>query len=144
MTIEVGEVGASQKTLFEELGGAEKIRDLVEKFYDIMDSDPKVTGIRAMHSADLTEAREKLFMFLTGWSGVLRFISSAMATRCFVSAICHLPLVSPSVTSGCFAWCVLCTRLRWKNRWSCDWLRRFGLLRISCGTSPRTKLPKLK
>jgi len=69
MAIEIGEVGASQKTLFEELGGAEKIRDLVEKFYDIMGSDPRAAGIRAMHQTDLTEAREKLFMFLTGWSG---------------------------------------------------------------------------
>jgi len=57
MAIEIDEVGSSQKTLFEELGGAEKIRDLVEKFYDIMDSDPKAAGIRAMHAADLTEAR---------------------------------------------------------------------------------------
>ena len=63
------ESNPSQKTLFEELGGVEKIRDLVEKFYDVMDTDPKAAGIRAMHAADLTEAREKLFMFLTGWSG---------------------------------------------------------------------------
>ncbi len=65
----IQESNPSQKTLFEELGGAEKIRDLVEKFYDVMDTDPKAAGIRAMHAADLTEAREKLFMFLTGWSG---------------------------------------------------------------------------
>ena len=69
MALEIGDVGSAQKTLFEELGGAEKIRDLVEKFYDIMDIDTKAAGIRAMHAADLTEAREKLFMFLTGWSG---------------------------------------------------------------------------
>ena len=69
MALEIGEVGSSQQTLFEELGGTEKIRDLVEKFYDIMDSDPRAAGIRDMHAADLTEAREKLFMFLAGWSG---------------------------------------------------------------------------
>ena len=34
-----------------------------------MDSDPKVASIRAMHQPDLTSAREKLFMFLTGWTG---------------------------------------------------------------------------
>jgi len=57
-------------TFFELLGNQpEKIRDLVEKFYDIMDSDEKATEIRAMHPADLTSAREKLFMFLTGWTG---------------------------------------------------------------------------
>jgi len=69
MAVNIGEVGSSQKSLFEELGGAEKIRDLVEKFYDVMDSDSRAAGIRAMHATDLTEAREKLFMFLTGWSG---------------------------------------------------------------------------
>ena len=69
MAEEIGEVGSSQKSLFEELGGAEKIRDLVEKFYDVMDSDSRAAGIRAMYATDLTEAREKLFMFLTGWSG---------------------------------------------------------------------------
>jgi hemoglobin len=34
-----------------------------------MDSDPRASGIRAMHGADLTSAREKLYMFLTGWTG---------------------------------------------------------------------------
>ena len=34
-----------------------------------MDADPKVAGIRALHPQDLTAAREKLFMFLSGWTG---------------------------------------------------------------------------
>jgi len=65
----VGEPGSNQATFFEVLGGVEKVRELVERFYDIMDSDPKAAGIRALHPADLTSSREKLFMFLTGWSG---------------------------------------------------------------------------
>jgi hemoglobin len=69
MALEIGEVGSSQKTLFEELGGEQTIRALVERFYDVMDTDERATGIRKMHAADLTEAREKLFMFLVGWSG---------------------------------------------------------------------------
>ena len=63
------EAGSSRVTFFDALGGAEKVRELVERFYDIMDSDPRAAGIRAMHPADLTGSREKLFMFLTGWSG---------------------------------------------------------------------------
>lgn len=70
---QVDEPGSGKTTFFELLGGAEKgaetIRQLVETFYDVMDSDPKAAGIRAMHKPDLTEAREKLFMFLTGWTG---------------------------------------------------------------------------
>ncbi|MGZ8253041.1 MAG: group II truncated hemoglobin [Methylophilaceae bacterium] len=69
MLNKVEEVGSSTKTFFEVLGGVEQIRALVERFYDVMDSDPKATSLRAMHAADLTEAREKLFMFLTGWTG---------------------------------------------------------------------------
>ncbi|TSA42619.1 MAG: hemoglobin-like protein [Methylotenera sp.] len=69
----IEEVGSSKSTIFELLGGDEQgmetLRNLVETFYDIMDSDPKAQPIRAMHQADLTSAREKLFMFLTGWTG---------------------------------------------------------------------------
>ncbi|PKO24659.1 MAG: hemoglobin-like protein [Betaproteobacteria bacterium HGW-Betaproteobacteria-8] len=69
MSNQIREPGAGQVTFFELLGGVEKVRELVERFYDVMDADPRAAGIRAMHAADLTEAREKLFMFLTGWTG---------------------------------------------------------------------------
>jgi hemoglobin len=73
MLDKIDEVGSNKSTFFEllggENGGIERIRDLVENFYDIMESDPKAAGIRAYHAKDLTEAREKLFMFLTGWTG---------------------------------------------------------------------------
>lgn len=73
MLNKIDEVGSNQSTFYELLGGEtagkEKIRLLVETFYDVMDTDPKASGIRALHAADLTEAREKLYMFLTGWTG---------------------------------------------------------------------------
>lgn len=69
MLDKIQEPGSSRATFFEMLGGVERIRELVEKFYDVMDSDPKAAGIRALHGQDLTEAREKLFMFLTDWTG---------------------------------------------------------------------------
>lgn len=73
MLEKIEEAGSDKRTFFELLGGEENgitnIRQLVETFYDIMDSDPKAAGIRAMHQPDLTSAREKLFMFLTGWTG---------------------------------------------------------------------------
>ena len=65
--------GSNKATFFELLGGEvsgiENIRTLVETFYDVMDTHPKAAPIRAMHPADLTSSREKLFMFLTGWTG---------------------------------------------------------------------------
>ena len=73
MLDKINEAGSNKATFFELLGGEEhgieNVRKLVETFYDIMDSDPKAAPIRAMHQADLTSAREKLFMFLTGWTG---------------------------------------------------------------------------
>lgn len=73
MLDKIEEAGSTKQTFFDILGGSDSgittIRALVERFYDVMDSDPKAAGIRAMHAADLTEAREKLFMFLTGWTG---------------------------------------------------------------------------
>ena len=34
-----------------------------------MELDEKAKTIRQMHPADLTSSREKLFMFLSGWTG---------------------------------------------------------------------------
>jgi len=54
---------------YEKIGGEEKIRELVERFYQLMDSQPEAAPIRAMHAKDLRGSREKLFMFLSGWLG---------------------------------------------------------------------------
>ncbi len=34
-----------------------------------MDADPKAATIHKLHPSNLTSSREKLFMFLTGWTG---------------------------------------------------------------------------
>jgi hemoglobin len=41
----------------------------VERFYDVMDSSPDAATIRAFHAKSLKQSREKLFLFLSGWSG---------------------------------------------------------------------------
>lgn len=73
MLDKIEEVGSDKSTFYELLGGdktgTENIRLLVETFYDTMDSDPKAAKLRSIHQPDLTEAREKLFMFLSGWTG---------------------------------------------------------------------------
>jgi hemoglobin len=57
------------QTHYERLGGGDVIRKLVDRFYDLMDADPDYYGIRKLHPADLTESRNKLFWFLSGWTG---------------------------------------------------------------------------
>jgi hemoglobin len=56
-------------SLYELIGGETGLRALVNSFYDIMDSSPEAREIRAFHAKSLTQSREKLFMFLSGWSG---------------------------------------------------------------------------
>ena len=70
----MSETSASNpQSLYDLLGGepeaTNQIRAIVEAFYDVMDSDEKAKTIRQMHPEDLTSSREKLFMFLTGWTG---------------------------------------------------------------------------
>jgi hemoglobin len=54
---------------FAQLGGEAAVRRLVERFYQIMDTDQAVARIRGLHPPDLSSAREKLFAFLCGWLG---------------------------------------------------------------------------
>ena len=56
-------------TFYQVIGGEPGLRRLVNRFYEVMDTEPKAAGIRAMHQPDLADAREKLFMFLSGWMG---------------------------------------------------------------------------
>ncbi|WP_035061188.1 group II truncated hemoglobin [Andreprevotia chitinilytica] len=51
------------------LGGEAVLRQLVDRFYDIMATDPAAAGIHAMHAEDTAEIRQKLFEFLSGWMG---------------------------------------------------------------------------
>lgn len=49
--------------------GEDGIRELTDLFYDIMDSLPEASGIRAMHARDLAPMKEKLAEYLIGWMG---------------------------------------------------------------------------
>jgi hemoglobin len=57
------------QTIYESIGGEQTVRELVDRFYDLMDTMPEAAGIRALHPETLDHSREKLFMFLTGWMG---------------------------------------------------------------------------
>jgi hemoglobin len=56
-------------TPYEGLGGADALRRLVDRFYDLMDELPETYGLRQLHPADLTGSRQSLFEFLSGWFG---------------------------------------------------------------------------
>ena len=60
---------APQLTHYQRIGGADKVRALVHRFYQIMDELPESYGIRKMHAEDLQSSEDKLFKFLSGWMG---------------------------------------------------------------------------
>ena len=58
-----------QATLYQLIGGNERLRELVDRFYDLMDLEPEFTALRAMHPPTLDGSRDKLYLFLSGWTG---------------------------------------------------------------------------
>jgi len=60
---------ASAETPYSRLGGAARVRTLVDRFYDLMDLEPEYAELRQVHGNDLTQARDKLYWFLSGWLG---------------------------------------------------------------------------
>ena len=58
-----------QPSIYELIGGDAKVRELVDRFYDLMDLEPGFAGIRAMHPTTLDGSRDKLYWFLSGWTG---------------------------------------------------------------------------
>ena len=60
---------SERKSLYDSIGGIEKVDELVDRFYDLMVLEPSLTELRAMHPQDISGSREKLKFFLTGWMG---------------------------------------------------------------------------
>jgi len=60
---------ADEPTAYELIGGAARLRELVDRFYDLMQLEPDFATIHAMHPVPNDSSREKLFMFLSGWLG---------------------------------------------------------------------------
>ena len=57
------------RNAFTWIGGEARVRELVDRFYDLMDLEPGYKELRAAHGGDLSNARDKLFWFLCGWLG---------------------------------------------------------------------------
>ena len=93
-----------QVSLYELIGGEAGLRKLVERFYDIIDSDPEAAQIRALHPKSLKQSREKFFMFLSGWSGgpqlyVEKFGHPRLRMR-------HMPFRIGTVERDQWIWCM--------------------------------------
>jgi hemoglobin len=92
------------RTHYAILGGEAGVRRLVDRFYDIMDAEPAAATIRGLHAASLKASREKLFLFLTGWTGgppvyVERYGHPRLRMR-------HLPFSIGVVERDEWIWCM--------------------------------------
>ncbi len=60
---------SQRQSIYEAIGGIDKVEELVDRFYDLMVLEVNFGELRAMHPLDLSNSREKLKFFLTGWMG---------------------------------------------------------------------------
>ena len=91
-------------THYDLMGGEEGIRRLVDRFYDLMDTSPEAVHVRALHAASLKSSREKLFLYLMGWTGgppvyVERYGHPRLRAR-------HLPFTIGARERDEWLWCM--------------------------------------
>ncbi len=60
---------AEATTPFEMLGGGQTVREIVARFYALMDEDPHYAKLRALHAEDLSDVQQGLTLFLDAWLG---------------------------------------------------------------------------
>lgn len=58
-----------EENLYQKLGGDVGLRKLVDRFYELMHTLPETQAIRKMHPEDISGSADKLYMFLSGWTG---------------------------------------------------------------------------
>jgi hemoglobin len=58
-----------KQSIYEAIGGIDKVDELVDRFYDLMALEPQFAELQAIHPPDSSSSREKLKFFLTGWMG---------------------------------------------------------------------------
>ncbi|NEX62739.1 group II truncated hemoglobin [Noviherbaspirillum galbum] len=124
---------AEERTPYDMIGGEAKVRELVDRFYDLMELEPEFAGIRALHPPATDGSRDKLYWFLTGWLGgpgmyVERFGHPRLRAR-------HLPFAIASAERDqwlrCMAWAMqdvgiaedLQMRLMQSFFQTADWMR---------------------
>jgi len=83
---------ASPQTPFEQIGGATRVKAVVEAFYDLMETDPAYAPLRAIHAPDLAPMRVSLAGFLTGWLGGPRDWFAERPGVCMMSLHRSMPI----------------------------------------------------
>jgi hemoglobin len=56
-------------TPYELIGGESAVKQLVHRFYELMDELPEAYAVRQLHPESLAGSEEMLFQYLSGWLG---------------------------------------------------------------------------
>jgi hemoglobin len=59
----------TEPSLYDRVGGADGVRVIVARFYDLIEHRPEYAELRAMHAPDLLPTRLSLADFLGAWLG---------------------------------------------------------------------------
>lgn len=84
---------------FERIGGRGPITRMVDRFYDLMESEPDFAELRAMHAPDLAPMRESLADFLIAWMGGPRDWFEKRPGACIMSAHRSMPGMNLAVAT---------------------------------------------
>jgi hemoglobin len=79
-------------TPFEGIGGEERVKALVERFYDLMDLEPAFARLRQVHGVSLDNSRQRTFWFLCGWLGGPQYYTEKFGHPRLRARHMHVPI----------------------------------------------------
>lgn len=80
------------------IGGTDTVARFVDRFYDLMETEPGYAELRALHAPDLAPMRKSLTGFLAAWLGGPRDWFDARPGACVMSA--HAKFAITRKTAG--------------------------------------------
>lgn len=87
-----GTNGQKAQLPYELVGGEEAVRRFVDRFYNLMETDPCYAELRQLHAKDLQPMRDSLTGFLTAWLGGPRDWFAKRPGACVMSAHADVPV----------------------------------------------------
>lgn len=73
-------------TAYDIVGGAAIVRQIVERFYDLLEQDENYAALRRLHAPDLAPMRRSLADFLAAWLGGPKDWFENNPGKCMMSA----------------------------------------------------------